>query len=244
MPTLPSLKKVQLAYLGRIYYLTYFTTLHRFFGFRLSSWIRFLSVVLAFTAWVRQWPMPLLLAAILLAVWINLTYWRARRAGFNKFLPDEAAVAIPSTEELVPLPPNQHIQMQATGVFSVNDKEDFLLLRPAEYWQVPLGDHIVMVQQQPHQFRYQFFNATSLQEVRAGWLIFGNRPHLALAVTFLLAWGPEFNELTQVYMTHHNSSSSRPREKRTIYFTFDDADNRRAVWHNLVYDARRARSSA
>jgi hypothetical protein len=239
MQNLSSLQKMWLNYLGYMYALAYFTTHHRLLGLRLSSWLRFLSLALVVIAWTRGWGTAWLAGALLLAAWLNVTYWRAGRAGYNKFVPDEAAVL--PTEPLSPLPPNQRVPLQATGIFSVNNREDFALLRPAEYWQAPLGDHIVMVQQRPGQFRYQFFTATSLQEIHVGWLIYGRKPHRALAVSFLVMWGPDFNELTQVYMTHHNSSSSRPLARRTVYFTFDEDATRRAVWHNLVYDARQAR---
>jgi len=63
--------------------------------------------------------------------------------------------------------------MRATGLFGTAHWETKLLLRPATYWQVPLGEHVVMVEYEQGKFVYQFFSATGLQNIQQGVLLNG-----------------------------------------------------------------------
>ncbi|HEX6384117.1 MAG TPA: hypothetical protein VF177_05555 [Anaerolineae bacterium] len=233
-------KKAYFGYLGRVYVFAYLTTRRRFLGIRLSTLITWLTTGLVIVAWLLDWGSIAVVITLVLAIWVRWIYWRARRAGYSRFVPDETAV-IP-TAELSPLPANQRVHLRATGTFCLSDREEYVLLRPAEYWQVPLGEHIVMVQSGPERFLYQFFNASTLQEVQRGWLVFGSRPLNTLAVTFLGKWGPSYSEYGKAfYVGGGGENSNANLKKSTIYFTFPDGANQDAVWHTIVSDARQAR---
>ena len=122
----------------------------------------------------------------------------------------------------------------------MRDRENFVLLQPAQYWQVPLGDHVVMVEHMPQSYVYQFFDAAGLQKVEEGWLIFDRELREALAVTFRTKWAPQFAQFEIRYYVQDEVEPEAPL--RTIYFSFDNEADKQAVWHNIVQDARRVRA--
>ncbi|MCA9961725.1 MAG: hypothetical protein KC443_21950 [Anaerolineales bacterium] len=230
-------------YLGRVYALTFWAKMRNFLGMRVRSWVILLSAALGLYLATRPGTFLLVILGILIPAFFIFSFWRAQKAGYNKFVPD-AQDALPETEALRPLLPNERVKLRATGVFSLVNREDFVLFRrPSEYWHVPLGEHIVMVEQLPGHFLYQFFNATTLQKVQNGWLIFGAKPQRALAVTFLVSFGPEYNDPTLFYFVGKGDGAAAPKP-RTIYFSFDSEEAHHAVWHTIIADARSARLQA
>jgi hypothetical protein len=235
---LSPLKKIYFKYLGWTFFWTYRCTLRRFLGITWRNWFLGGSLLLVFVFWLILGRFPWILG--LLFVWIWWVFRRAKRAGYVRFVPDELA-GMPG-EGIRPLPPNQRIKMRATGIFSLSDREQGVLLRHAEYWQVPLGDHVLMVEQKPGHYLYQFFDAKTLVNVQPGWLIFGKEPLDALAITFMLTWGPEQNNNDSLlYYVGGGQGTEEPTTPRTIYLTFEDSEACEAVWHNIVFDARQVR---
>lgn len=228
-----------LSYLGRAYALTYWAKMRYFLGMSIRSWVISLSLVLGFLLLVSGWGWIQILG-ILVPMFIMFSFRQAEKAGYNKFIPD-AQGKLPSTEELNPLAANTRVILRATGTFSLSSREDFVLLRrPSEYWHVPLGEHIVMVEQYPGRFLYQFFNAKTLQNVQNGWMIFGTQPRRALAITFLVTFGPDYNDPTLTYFVKGGAGEPAPKP-RTIYFSFDNETDHRLVWHTIIADARNMR---
>ncbi|RMG99802.1 MAG: hypothetical protein D6706_05065 [Chloroflexi bacterium] len=193
-----------------------------------------------FLVWLLRLHVFALLIALLLAASVRILYWQAQRDGYTRFVPRKTPWLPP--EKLNPLKANERVPLRATGIFSLNDREAHVLLRPAHYWQVPLGDHIVMVEQVPGKYLYQFFNGTNLQEIRHGWLIFGPEPIPSLAVTFMVTWGPEYSDQVRFYYVDGGQQERPPTTRRTVYFTFEQPEKLEAVWHTMVQDARRVRS--
>jgi hypothetical protein len=225
--------------LGFIFYWTYVTETQTFLDLSLGWIIRRLFFVLVLIGLLGRWGQwTWILLAV--AVVVSLVYWYTARTGYNRFVvkKDESAVSLAS-DGARPLPANEKIDVRATGLFSVRDRESFVLMQPAQYWQVPLGDHVVMVEHMPKSFVYQFFDAASLQEVQEGWLIFGREPREVLAVTFRTKWAPQFAQLEIRYYVQHEAEPESPL--RTIYFSFANEADKQAVWHNIVHDARRVR---
>jgi hypothetical protein len=166
--------------IGRLYAFLYHSRQYHFI-FPLSVWLKGLPLVLLFLSLTRRLPVGLVPLWLGLAVAVFWLYWKAGRDGYVRFI-TEVGAALPA--DLQPLPYNQHLSVRATGIFSVTDREEYILDRPAEYWRVPLNDHIIMVQQRPRRFLYQFFQPDTLLEVRAGRLLFGSRPKIALGHSF------------------------------------------------------------
>lgn len=233
MHDLPTYQRIYLSYIGRMYALTYRTIWKRFLGIQLSSWIKWGPLIILLAAWLSGFPWWLLSLIVLVVIWIRVTYRRAAKAGYSRFVVDQTAVS--PTIEFQPLAPNERVSLRATGSFALSNRETNVLLRPADYWQAPLGDHTVMVKQGSQHFLYQFFNKQTVEDVHAGWLIFGAEPIQALAVTFCSKWGPNFADFSNLYYVR-GGDNAPPCRRRIIYFTFADDRDHAAVWHNILQD--------
>lgn len=221
--------------IGLLYALAHKTAVSQFLSAPLRRWIKWGAWAMVIWAW-WQWPPPALLSAIALLLLIYLFYWWAKRTGYSKFITTKTIASV-ADEAVPPLPANSKIPLRATGMFGTSHWEKKLLLRPASYWQVPLGDHVVMVEHEPRQFAYQFFSAVGLQNVEQGVLLNGRFPHPAIAITYLSTWTPAGD--LQFQMPH--APLPENAKSRTIYFTFDTVEDEKLVWHNIVRDARQAR---
>jgi hypothetical protein len=210
----------------------YTTSRRRFLGFTLAGWFKFLSLVLVLAAWLLRWPTIWLLVALGLAFGLRLLYWRAKRKGFITFVP------VPKQQirsDARPLADNHKVAVRATGLFSVSDREAYLLQHLAEYWRVPVGDHAIMVQQVPGRFLYQFVQSGALRHVEPGLLVYGRQPERALAVTFLTTWGPKSPERLTLYNVN-SSNHTQERLEQQVFLTFDNDDDLHSVWNNLLRD--------
>ena len=238
MESISPLRRACYAWLGRVYALMHAIQRRSLLGIRLVNLVRWLPVILLLYGWRRHWPFGLLLFLAIMILWVNFSLWRARRNNYHRFIADNS----PSVETAAPdrLPANKKIAVAATGLFSVSGHENTLLLCPADYWRVPLGEHVVMVEERPGKFLYQFFGAGSLQEVRSGWLLHGPRPIESLAVTFLARWGPDYTRFGQMLENGDDRDLPPPR-RITVYLSTADADTRRRIWHSIIDDAHLAR---
>lgn len=238
MDSLPPLHRAYYTYLSRAYGAVY--SLHRrtFIGIRLATLVRWMPIILLLVGWLRRWPMWLMVGLVAGTIWLFYSLWQAKRDNFKRFVPDKQKNLLGDT--LVPLPPNQRVSVQATGLFSVSGRETNLLLRPADYWRFPLGEHVVMAEERPGKFLYQFFGANNLQMVQYGWLLSGPQPLETLAITFLARWGPEYTQFGQSH-ENGNQSNGPPPKRLTIFLSAVEPETLQAVWHTVVDDARQAR---
>ena len=238
MDSLSVPRRLYLNYLSRAYAVMHALNYRTFLGIRLSSLARWIPIVLLVIGWLRLWPTPLLVGLLILAVWVNYSLWRAKRDNYNRFVPDGEFPADDAESRV--LASNEKVRVTATGVFSVSGRDRNLLFHPATYWRVPLGEHVVMVEEQSGKYLYQFFNARSLQTLQSGWLLYGSRPVEALAVTFLARWGPEYTRFGQ--SLEDVAESDLPPPKRvTIYLSTPDEPVRQVIRQTIVSDARQAR---
>lgn len=236
MKTLSPWQRVYYTYLARMYAFTYSASNRSVLGMTIRAWIVLAGLVLLAAGWIMRWPLWLLALIALILLWLVVSFWLARRSNYTRFVAsDEELMA---AADLTAVAPNTKVPVQATGAFSVSGYGRNVLFRPAQYWQVPLGDHIVMVEDRPNKFLYQFFNASSLQSVASGWLLFGGEPEPAMSVSFLSKWGPEYTKF-QAY--DDGQDSPLPAKQVTIYLTFASEADYHNVWHTVVADARRAR---
>jgi hypothetical protein len=243
MQNLSATKQLYYQYIGRLYAFAYFSQRRTFLGATHSGWLRFLVLALLVASLILRWSWAIIILAFLLWVYVGFVYRRAKKEGYNKFVVAETAV--PPPEATPTLEPHEKVQVRASGRYAVTDKsETLLLIKPAHYWHVPLGDHIVMVEHRPKQFLYQFFNAQTLQTVEAGWILFGKSPLSTLAITFLEKWGPDHTNNALMYYVGGGGDDDVSRLRpRTIYFSFDDPAIQNKVWATLIKDARDVRAS-
>ncbi|MBX3058151.1 MAG: hypothetical protein KF770_16940 [Anaerolineae bacterium] len=223
-------KRLYYAYLGWAFAMTFRTTRRQFLGYAISSWFKFTAVMLFITTLIFRLGQPMLTLTLLLVVWVYFSYWRAAKLGYCRFVPDDSLALPPDSS---PLPPNHHVPLYATGVFAVVDREQSVLLRPAEYWLTGNGEHGVIVNEYDKKYLYQFFRAETLRAVQAGWMIFGRRPLRALAITFLPTWGPDYADDVVTYMVGGGVNQNHKGKGRTIYFAFEDTAVEHQVWQTL-----------
>ncbi|MBP6015393.1 MAG: hypothetical protein KA586_01605 [Candidatus Promineofilum sp.] len=238
MDSLSTPRRLYLNYLSRAYATMYMLNYRTFLGIRLSSLVRWVPIILLVIGWLQLWPAPLLVGLLIVVVWVNFSLWRAKRDNYNRFVPDGGSFA--DDADLGVLPANEKVNVTATGIFSVSGRDKSLLFHPATYWRVPLGEHVVMVEEQAGKYLYQFFNARSLQTLQSGWLLYGSRPVEVLAVTFLARWGPEFTRFGQS-LEDVDESELPPPKRVTIYLSTSDEPLRQVIRQTIVSDARQAR---
>ena len=225
--------RLSLRITGPLYAFLFHSTQRRFLGITIGAWLKNLPLLFSMLALLLRWPLIWIVLGIILAILIRIIYWRVKRVGYISFIlvgdqnsPPESAM----------LADDQKVFIQATGMFSVKDWQDFVFQRPAEYWRVPLGDHGIMVSHPSGHFLYQFIQPRALEHFESGLLCFGKQPQPALAITFLSTWGPESETINfQFYAPSKNSSSAKFRQK--IFLTFGEEADRNAVWQSLLIGA-------
>lgn len=221
MENLPFWQKAFYRYLGIAYLFTYRTSHHAFLGATGQQWLQGLAAALLLAALLLRWGQTAVAGAAFLWLWLYFSYWRAKKNSYSKFVAGH--VEIETDPSLAPLPPYERIPLWATGIYNVVDLEKFLLLHPAEYWQTPLGQHVVMVAHRRGKYLYQFFGQRNLRRVESGWLVFGLRPLPTIAVTFISTWAEAAAE---------NSPIKRsPPKPMKIFLSFPDEKGLTAVWH-------------
>lgn len=198
-------------------------------GVRASTLARWLPVAGWLWSWRAGAPVWLVAGLGLIIILANLVVWQARRDHYLQFAADEdpgPAIPYPAL-----LPPNEKIAVAASGPFVVSGRSESLIQRPAHYWHVPAGDHIVMAQERPGTYLYQFFSAETIREVRSGWLLHGRQPARALAIRFSNSWGPEAN-------AWDGADTATPAKARlpkavTIYLSGASAADHQRIWRGL-----------
>ena len=226
------LKSIYYNYLSYLYWFTHYTSTHKVLGIRLSTIVKLLAITLVLMAWFYRWgDIPIILTIVLLA-WIFTAYWRAGRSGYFQFVAENTAQA--NDQAYKKLQPYRRVSCIATGIFSVQDWEKNVLLRPAAYWQAPRGDHGLMVEHEPHRYLYQFFNVSKMQDLHRGWLLYGPHPRPALSISYLSIWGPEFAQ--EQYSIFGSDRKPVEPKLRTIYISFSSKEEEEVICQNILND--------
>lgn len=239
MTHLRGMRRYYHAYLARMYAFSYAASQRRILGIRVSTWSILVLLLFLLATWWRQWPAGVRFLLIGLVIWLAGSFWAARRASYTRFVASESAPE--DTGRSSPLGVEEKVRLQATGIFGLSNRQASVLLRPANYWRVPLGDHVVMVEESRGRYLYQFFNADTLRSVKDGWLLFGPEPRKALAIQFVGTWGPAY---TKFALYDDGSESALPTEIQTIYLTFESDKDFRAVHLAITADLNQAQVQA
>ncbi|WP_420645514.1 hypothetical protein [Candidatus Leptofilum sp.] len=233
MEHLSPTKQIYYSTVGSLYAFAYTSQRRTFLGIPRSGWLRLGIFALFVAALIGRWGWVAVGLTVLLWLYVSFIYRRARREDYNKFVVDETAVSPPPTVK--PIAPNERTAVHASGRYAVTGKADTVLLqKPAHYWSVPLGDHIVMVEYRPKRFLYQFIAPRTLQKVQRGWILFGKKPIPTLAITFLEVWGQDENSSLLYYVGGGPTDDLSHLKPRTIYFSFEDTAVLQQVWATLI----------
>ena len=231
------------AYLGRALAAAFYSQYRQFLWMSIRSWIQWGAFGLFVAALGLRWGQTAVLLTLLLFLWIQFSYWRAGRMGYNKFVVDKTAVM--PEGDLTMIPPGEKIAIHASGTFAVSHRDNTVFMRPAEYWYAPLGDHIVMVHENSSNYLYQFFSPVTLQQIQKGWILFGKSPLNSLALTIDDVWiDDSAGASLRYYVGAGDGSTKRKQKSRTIYFTFEDEPSLVRVWESIVACMRQARQVA
>lgn len=230
----PSTGRFGARFQGSLYAVLHATVRRTFLGATIRGWLMNLPLFLAPLLLLMGWPIAWPIAMLALALVLRLLYWKAKRDGYVRFVAESEQQP---SDDGPAVRDDQRIAVQATGVFSVKDWEEYLLARPADYWRVPMGDHAVMVQHSPGRFLYQFIRLGAVEAIEAGLLCHGRQPQKALAVTYLTSWGPESDDVD--FMFYAPSDEGNPSAiRRKMFLAFENESIRASVWRNLLRDGR------
>ncbi|MFO7536756.1 MAG: hypothetical protein R6X32_01700 [Chloroflexota bacterium] len=214
---------------GTLFWLAYQLSQTRLWELPLSLGLGVAGWLLLGWGWLAGWSGLLLGLLALLLLSSHLLLWRARRREFTAFVADE--MAFPNAPAR--LSDNEHLALRVNGRFSLVDRDTFVWQRPADYWQVPLGDHIIMVAEKPGQYLYQFLEPDNLQQIKPGWVWAWQGAQPALAITFRPNWGPQAPLPPLSQFQFGDAETPTPGPPRTIYLLFDTPAERQQVWRQL-----------
>jgi hypothetical protein len=214
--------------------LAYRSNHQTFLGITLARWIKTVTLVPILVTLVQGYGIFATVLAVSLFLWVRIVYWRARLNGYIQFVPDSGGVD--TGDQPPPLAADQRVRSWATGTFRVNGEGEYLMLRPAEYWQVPLGDHIIMARVGKDRFKYRILEPESVRELRLGSLLFSTRLRHSLAVTFIELQMDDPS--AQFVFTATSRRDMAPGREQTMYLTFENELHQRTVWHNLTRNMR------
>jgi hypothetical protein len=166
----------------------------RWAGVRLSRLAQTAS--LAAVLWVgfcslRQGLRPLNLVIAVAGVAICAAIGSCERRGFLLFVAEHAWV--PSDEPA--LAPELMIQVRGSGIFTVGDRERYLVEAPVTFWTTQLGEHVLAAQVRPFRLAglvgvpedergwwYAFVDSREVRQVAIGHLVFRGHRRRALQV--------------------------------------------------------------
>jgi len=139
--------------------------------------------------------------------------------------------------------------LRATGQFEVEGKEQDFTELQAYFRTFATREHAVMAIVPPSQLLlfanwpdheigmwYIFFKNTDLRRIEPGKLYFGSRPRPALRLSLEQEVLPETSPL-DVWGGYRSGQPKIKKVKRTIYLSFDTAEERQRVLADLMADA-------
>jgi len=156
--------------------------------------------------------------------WLMLMIF-SHRASYLIFRPEPHVQLEPPAS---PLKPDATVKLKASGPFAIRDRVATLVNHPAQYTTPRSREHILMAEITPsrlllvggtrdHEWGwwYQFIKPQTIAEIKAGQIIHGWRPRLALSVRF------------------RRDKQDKGQETVTTLLSFDDEKTRNLVWENL-----------
>ncbi len=191
--------------LGMMLKLAYCLRRHLWGAWSLAQWLGLLIAACAIVLAVRYWPSfsAAILLGSLLVAWIVFLRW-AERKGYVHFQVDSGAdMLLSQAPPRPPLRPEQRVPVQASGWFTVEGNEQYLVDVEADMKITGLGERIVMGRVHPSRFLmlgrwpayelgwwYIFFFPVHVREISIGHLSFGPRSRVAIRLIYGLDGEP------------------------------------------------------
>lgn len=223
-------RRINYRLVGYLYAFMYFASDRLVVGASLLGWITAFLIILGLYLWYKTGSVAWFLVVLSFAALLRIAYWLAKRNGFILFVNQEGELASARTRGLVDY---QKLDLRASGVFSVANRDEYMFRRPALLWRVPFGDHALMVQRPEGRYLYQFVEAGHMAGIEPGWLVYGSQLNFALEINFQTTWGSVAGETDFNWFAPKESVETK-RYKRTLYLGLEDEETRDAVLASLV----------
>lgn len=215
--------------LGRLYGFAFVADLTHFLGQKRSIWYRAIVTILFLYAALTV-NVPLMILFGVLMAFTYWLFWFAKRSGYVTFIPKtDISLTVPAE----PLAKDRRLAVKATGLFSVVDRERYLVQKTADFWRVGLGDHILMVSNGANSYLYQFIKPQEIIQITAGELYFGPQGSQAIEVVFRTDWAPSIDTEDMAYYVG-SGYSGQPLPKRTVYIVCENEEQLALAWHSLT----------
>jgi hypothetical protein len=219
--------------IGLVLKLTYNLRRHLWGAWSLAHWLGLLIAAGTVAAVFRFWPSfgPALLLGALLVAYVAFLSW-AKRMGYVYYrVLSNPDVLLSDANPRRPLRPEELVPVQASGWFTVEGEDQYLVEIEADLKITGMGEWIIMGRVHPSRFLllgrlpgyelgwwYMFFFPGMVQEMSVGHMHFGRHSRLALRVV--------------------HESDEEPRQ--TIYLTSDEAWVLHLVRDDLQREVSRA----
>jgi hypothetical protein len=223
---------VALNLLGMLLKLAYCLRRHLWGAWSLAHWLGLLLAVCTVVVAIRYWPSfgAALLLGVLLVVWIAFLRWADRKGYVHYRVESVADTLLSEASPRAPLRPEKLVPVKASGWFSVEGNDQYLVDAEADMQITGLGERIVMARVHPSRFLllgrwpayelgwwYIFFFPAHVQDLSVGHMSFGPRSRVAIRLTYALDGGP----------------------RQTVYLTSDEASVLRVVRDDLQRELSR-----
>ncbi len=172
------------------------------------------------------------LAVVLFVSWllVLLLYRRAKKQGYATFTRDTT----PFSSDLLPLKPDEKVDVRVTGRVSDSERELDVLLRKGKIWRTALHEYALMVDLPAGRYLYQFIQPEHIQNIDSGQLKFAQDRFNGVRIRYRTDWSPSLLNNSLAYYV-----GGGPNDQRLaliLYLTFDEADDsaRGRLIHSLI----------
>jgi hypothetical protein len=218
--------------LGGLLKLAYCLRHHLWGAWSLAHWLALLLAAAAIVVFVRSWPSfgAAVFLGVLLVAMIVFLRWADRKGYVHYRVESNADMLLSKAPPRPPMRPEKLVPVQASGWFTVEGNDQYLVDVKADMKITGLGERIVMGRLHPSRFLllgrwpsyelgwwYIFFFPADVQEISVGHMSFGLRSRVALRLVYGL--------------------DGKPRQ--TIYLTSDEAWILRLVRDDLQRERSR-----
>jgi hypothetical protein len=202
--------------LGALLKLAYCLRRHLWGAWSLAHWLGLLLAAAAIVVVVRSWPSfgaAFFLGALLVA-WLVFLRWADRKGYVHYRVESNADVLLSEAPPRPPMRPEKLVPVQASGWFTVEGNDQYLVDVEADMKITGLGERIVMGRLHPSRFLllgrwpsyelgwwYIFFFPAHVQEISVGHISFGLRSRVALR----LVYGLEGEPRQTIYLTSNEA---------------------------------------
>jgi hypothetical protein len=205
--------------------------LHRHFigGWSVARWLGMLLFLagVALLAVRRSITWEVILVTALFLGYVGILAWAGSKGYIHFRASVDAEALVRHAPPGPPFYPEERVPVRASGLFTVEGRDQAYVDLDADYESVDSREHIILARVHPSRFLllgtwpdyelgwwYIFFQPAILRQIRAGHLHFGRRPRLALKILYMA-----------------------DEETRQVIYLASEVPLLRRIWGDLMRDA-------